>query len=209
MVILAEVSGFACSFVSAYGSYGAGGTCTHQYSGWFYAGGGSGGYLTKEITVTPGTTYSIVVGSGGAGKGDDSSLVRNGNAGFVLIAYGGAVEPSGNTNWTELNWTTAGNYTWTVPEGVTKVRVAVCGGGGGSALNRGGYNQYYAVAGGSSSFGNLVTATGGEGGRALSNYDGDMGGAYGYGGNGGSPNGNAGSAGYGASSGGERVCDLI
>jgi len=37
--------------------------------------------------VTPGTTYSIVVGSGGAGKGDDSSRVRNGNAGFVLIAY--------------------------------------------------------------------------------------------------------------------------
>jgi len=112
-------------------------------------------------------------------------------------------------DYTEKSWTTAGTYTWTVPEGVTKVRVAVCGGGGGSAMNYGSYNGYKAVAGGSSSFGNLVTATGGNGGQALSSYDGETGGAYGYGGNGGSPNGNAGTAGYGDSSGGKRVCVLI
>ena len=31
--------------------------------------------------------------------------------------------------YTEKSWTTAGTYTWTVPAGVTRVRVAVCGGG--------------------------------------------------------------------------------
>jgi len=31
--------------------------------------------------------------------------------------------------YTEKSWNTAGTYTWTVPSGVTKVKVAVCGGG--------------------------------------------------------------------------------
>jgi len=31
--------------------------------------------------------------------------------------------------YTEKSWTTAGTYSWTVPAGVTRVRVAVCGGG--------------------------------------------------------------------------------
>ena len=32
-------------------------------------------------------------------------------------------------SYTEEKWTTAGTYSWTCPEGVTKIRVAVCGGG--------------------------------------------------------------------------------
>ena len=32
--------------------------------------------------------------------------------------------------YTEKSWTTAGTFTWTCPEGVTKVKVAVCAGGG-------------------------------------------------------------------------------
>ena len=31
--------------------------------------------------------------------------------------------------YTEQSWTTAGTYTWTCPAGVTRIRVAVCGGG--------------------------------------------------------------------------------
>ena len=30
--------------------------------------------------------------------------------------------------YTEKSWTTPGTYTWTVPEGVTRIRIAVCGG---------------------------------------------------------------------------------
>lgn len=59
--------------------------------------------------------------------------------------------------YTEKSWTTADNYTFTIPNGISRIRVAVCGGGGG----KGGW-----VLGGnggdSSAFG--LTATGGRGG---------------------------------------------
>ena len=38
--------------------------------------------------------------------------------------------------YTEKSWTTPGTYTWTVPDGVTKIRVAICGGGGGGTRTR-------------------------------------------------------------------------
>jgi len=38
--------------------------------------------------------------------------------------------------YTEKSWTTAGTYSWTCPEGITTVKVAVCGGGGGGASGR-------------------------------------------------------------------------
>lgn len=59
-------------------------------------------------------------------------------------------------------YTTPGKYTFTVPAGISKIRVAVCGGGGGWAGN---YNndpgQYNVGSGGTSSFSNLMSATGG------------------------------------------------
>ena len=36
--------------------------------------------------------------------------------------------------YTEKSWTTSGTYTWTVPNGITRIRAAVCGGGGGSCI---------------------------------------------------------------------------
>lgn len=60
--------------------------------------------------------------------------------------------------YTEQQWTKAGSYTFTVPDGITCVRVAVCGGGAGKGSlvgnGKGGGNT--------SAFG--ITATGGHGG---------------------------------------------
>lgn len=74
--------------------------------------------------------------------------------------------------YTEQSWTTAGNYTITVPDGVSRVRVALCGGGAGKgafgAGNTGGDTRAF----------DLFT-TGGEGGSVWT-----------YG-NGGTPNGYA------------------
>lgn len=60
--------------------------------------------------------------------------------------------------YTEQQWTKAGSYTFTAPDGITRVRVAVCGGGAGKGSlignGKGGGNT--------SAFG--ITATGGHGG---------------------------------------------
>jgi len=63
--------------------------------------------------------------------------------------------------YTEKSWTTAGTYTWTAPAGVTRVRVAVCGGGSGGACTYDG--EAKSSTGGDSVFGELLTATGGQG----------------------------------------------
>lgn len=91
--------------------------------------------------------------------------------------------------YTEKSWTTPGTYTWTVPAGVTKVRVAVCGGGGGGVRNKG-----TAGNGSTSSFGSLLQATGGTGGRIIIVNEGDIDNEYEdrYAGKGGTPNGRAG-----------------
>lgn len=74
--------------------------------------------------------------------------------------------------YTEKYWTDAGDYTFTVPSGVSRMRVALCGGGAGkgafSAGNTGGDTRAFDL-----------FATGGEGGSAWT-----------YG-NGGTPNGYA------------------
>ena len=96
--------------------------------------------------------------------------------------------------YTEKSWTTPGTYTWTVPAGVTRIRVAVCGGGGGGAWLRSMGKTATAGAGGTSSIklNNTVLfqATGGNGGQAKT--EDEYGHHRGYGGTGGSPNGHNG-----------------
>lgn len=50
-------------------------------------GGGGGGYDSKYISVIPNKTYSLSIGSGGAGAGHSEA----GKSGFVLIAFGGDI----------------------------------------------------------------------------------------------------------------------
>ena len=82
-----------------------------------------------------------------------------------------AIAISGKPPYTEKSWTTAGSYTFTVPTGVTRIRVAVCGGGGGGATaadrygSKGEYTTATGGTGGTSSFGS-ISATGGGGGKA-------------------------------------------
>ena len=59
-------------------------------------------------------------------------------------------------------YTTPGTYTWTAPEGVTSVCVVCVGGGGGTSVVAGATSQ--GIAGGNSSFHDILTANGGGGG---------------------------------------------
>ena len=109
-----------------------------------------------------------------------------------------AIKSQSKPAYTEVKYTKAGTYTFTVPQGVTRVRVAVCGGGGGQATvtigHSGWYEDFNAIApfsagnGGTSSFGSLVSATGGTGG-VVKTY------MVRTNGSGGTPNGNAGTGG--------------
>ena len=88
--------------------------------------------------------------------------------------------------YTEKSWTTPGTYTWTVPAGVTRIRVAVCGGGGGWIFAYGGEVQ--GENGGKSALGNLLSANGG-GGAYVNHYTQTTAQETLRGGTGGTPNG--------------------
>ena len=79
--------------------------------------------------------------------------------------------------YTEQSWTEAGTYSWTCPDKTYRIRIALCGGGGGSAIGNAGTAT--AGNGESSSFGDLISVSGGNGGESSS----------GQGGTGGTPNG--------------------
>lgn len=154
------------------------------------------GTMNKKLYIkqTNGTAVGCNIYTTAAEAGDKSLTVRaDGVAGYVAlkpitdsnatagrVSIGGVTyaiatkHESGGTAvpYTEQQWTAAGSYTFTVPDGVTRVRVAVCGGGAGQGGFAAGSNG-----GDTSAFG--VTATGGEGGSAWT-----------YG-NGGTPNGYA------------------
>jgi hypothetical protein len=63
-------------------------------------------------------------------------------------------------------FTTTGAQNWTVPTGITAVRVRVIGAGGGGGAGTGGVGG----TGGTSSFGTYVSCTGGAGGGNQNNY---------------------------------------
>lgn len=106
--------------------------------------------------------------------------------------------------YTEMSWTTPGTHTWTCPKGVTRIKIAVCGGGGGACYIGEDDNDdhyYTAPTGGASSFGSLISAEGGRGGYVAmyvsANWtDKNRVFAGSHGGDGGSPNGNAGTLVY-------------
>ena len=92
-------AGFSLGFNSASGSYGQGGSFTlNKFIYKDGSVGGSGGYNSGYVNVTPGTTYTINVGSGGAKKKltymsswDTWGDATDGSSGFVLIAFGGEI----------------------------------------------------------------------------------------------------------------------
>jgi hypothetical protein len=137
--------------------------------------------LTKKLYIKKGSTVTACnIYSTAAEAGDRSLKVKVDNAtNYVALkpitdanATAGRVSIGGVTYaiatkhesgsgvavpYTENYWTEAGSHSFTVPTGITRIRVAVCGGGGGKGgLVLGGNG------GDSSAFG--LTATGGRGG---------------------------------------------
>lgn len=127
------------------------------------------------IQKTGGTAVGCNIYSTAAEAGDKALRVGNGYVALKPItdanATAGRVSINGVTYaiatqhtaavsvpYTEQQWTKVGSYTFTVPDGITRVRVAVCGGGAGKGSlfgnGKGGDNT--------SAFG--ITATGGHGG---------------------------------------------
>lgn len=91
--------GFARSFTKKSGSYGEGGAAKTNINGaddaLSNAAGGSGGFNSGYVNVTPGKTYTVVVGSAGANRvayweGNSYEFYAP-KAGYVLIAYGGDI----------------------------------------------------------------------------------------------------------------------
>lgn len=88
-------NGFALSFSIGVGTYGqCGGSAANNGGGGTYgrtAYGGSGGYNSNYLTVTPGQTLTVIVGSGGNGTSYRDGKASAGTSGFALIAYGGDI----------------------------------------------------------------------------------------------------------------------
>lgn len=143
------------------------------------------------IQKTGGTAVACNIYNTAAEAGDKALRVGNGyvalkpitdaNATAGRVSVGGVTyaiatkhESGGGASvpYTEKSWTDAGNYSFSVPDGITRLRVALCGGGAGKgafgAGNTGGDIRAFDL-----------FATGGEGGSAFT-----------YG-NGGTPNGYA------------------
>lgn len=108
------------------------------------------------ITVDPNSSETI---NGQAtlalGAGDTAMLICDGSGWQVMDSIFGGASPSFSTTTVYTD-----NGTFTVPAGVYRVRVRLWGGGGAG----GGYS-YSGLSGGSTSFGAVLSATGGYGGQ--------------------------------------------
>ena len=115
-------------------------------------------YITNVIDNT---TCYIPLGA----TGDAQATIGRVTKGGTTYAIKSQAKPA----YAEKSWTTPGTYTFTVPAGVTRIRVAVCGGGGGGIPYDGGKDG---TNGGTSKFGSLIQATGGTGGLDDSYWNG-------------------------------------
>lgn len=92
----AGVTAVTATVVGGGGGGGASGNSTANSNYNFPAGGGAGGVVTTErVTVTPGTTYSVVVGAGGSkgvSTGPDNSFVAASAGGYSSFALNYTVQ---------------------------------------------------------------------------------------------------------------------
>jgi hypothetical protein len=158
--------------IDAYGGGGGGGPAQASQKG----GGGGGAYATTTISVTPGETYTITVGAGGAvgAAGADSSVTRLGTT-HCLAKGGGAgsnsaAAPGGQASACVGDFAYSGGQ-GAAPQGGGGSRGG--SGGGGSADDYGGGGNGAAGSAGLGGDGGLgARPFGGAGGRG-----GDGGGA--------------------------------
>jgi len=153
-------------------------------------GGGAGGFLSSAVSglanITPGVTYTVVVGAGGAGGGTNGSntaalglVAIGGGGGGTLNSQVGKSGGSGGGGGSQAGGTGGSGFPGQGNDGASNTGSS--GGGGGGASGAGGA----AFAGGpgtsTSITGTSVSYAGGGGGAG---YDGQSGGAGGSGGGG-------------------------
>lgn len=66
--------------------YGAGGCGSEGGGGLPVSGGGGASVLKNEITVTPGTSHSVTIGTGGSGA-NSNLFGLSGTSGFLLVEW--------------------------------------------------------------------------------------------------------------------------
>ena len=102
-------------------------------------GGGGSSYFSYAIEISDknsggskgsdGLSYGLG-GAGGAG-GSATGAGAAGDAGWVIVEYGGELLNAGGTpNFINKEWTAAGAYNFSVPDGVKIIEVETAGGGG-------------------------------------------------------------------------------
>lgn len=182
--------------------------------GTFGGGGGAGGYLANTTSLTPGTTYTFVVGAGGRGgsAGQGRQGVSGSNTTFTGLttavggggggdAWGGAAALSGGSAGGTAGY---GSGTAVAGQGNNGGTNPYAGGGGAGAQGGSGVVGSYAGAGGaglaSSITGSSVTRAGG-GGASDYNGGGAAGGSGGGGNGAGLSNGGSGSVNTGGGGG--------
>jgi hypothetical protein len=159
--------------------------------------------FSSTLPITRGGTGLSTIGSNGTVLTSDGT-----SASWVAAA-------SGYAGISSAAYTTAGTYSWTVPTGITQVKVTVVGGGGGGGNAYGGQAYAGAAGGGSAGVnvffvtgltpGGTVSVTAGAGGGAGSAGGTSSFGAYGSATGGGAGGGNSGGGGAGGTGGGYGV----
>ena len=104
------------------------------------AGGGGGGALTyaNSVPVTPGTTYTVNVGAGGAAGSSGTSTWFNSSSYLYANGGGAGTYSTAKPVIDQVTFTTVGTTNWTVPDGVTSISIVLLGGGGGGGSGNGG-----------------------------------------------------------------------
>ncbi len=118
-------------------------------------------YITNKID---GVTAYAPIGATNDSRATIGRVKKSGGTEKAILTMG-------KPPYTEKSWTTAGTYTFTVPQGVTRIRVAVCGGGSGSLSWNFKNGPINISDGGQSSFGDLITATGAKAPKINARYD--------------------------------------
>ena len=165
--------------VVAWGAGGGGADDSMRGGG----GGGSGAFASATVTVVPGTTYAVTVGTGGASGaaggassfGDGSQLLARGGSGATSDTGAAAGLASTSVGSVKFNGCAGGNGQWSGPS-------RGGGGGGGSPTSAGACTAGASATGGTGAAGGTGLATGGSGGN--DGASGAAGGAPGSGGGG-------------------------
>jgi len=183
--------------VRVHGAGGSGGGVAGGGRNRVASGGGGGGLAIKTLNVTPGTSYAVTVGTGGAavtlGAANAGNAGGTSSFGAVCSATGGsggaaatgnavnsaAGATGGTGSGGDLNYTGGGSgIASTTTTNATYNSLAATGGGSGACIFGNGFSSGTAtITGGGYSVGDAMVATGGAGvgggsGAALNSTDG-------------------------------------